>query len=152
MIVPVRLTDDLFVSRQPQPEEFAELKALGIRAVINNRTDGESGTPYPQSAEARRLAEAQGLAYAHLPVQGAQLGDPDITEGFAKLLDSLPKPILAHCGGGTRSTVLWALAAAPHKPVEDIMATAAAAGYDLTRFRELIAARAGAGGAAPDQS
>lgn len=145
MIEIKRLTPEVSVSRQPAREDFPRLKELGFRAVINNRLEGEAHGTEPDVEEEKALAEANGLAYVHLPVTGGTLTDPATIDAFALLLDTLPKPILAHCAGGTRSAVLWALANADNRPVPELLALAAAAGYDLSRFRDALAARAAAG-------
>ncbi|MBY0233507.1 MAG: TIGR01244 family phosphatase, partial [Burkholderiaceae bacterium] len=47
----------------------------------------------------------------HLPVQGGYQS-PEEIEAFRALLDSLPKPILAFCRSGARSSRLFAAASA----------------------------------------
>lgn len=149
MLKIARLAPELSVSPQPSADDFAAIKAQGFASVINNRTEGEDGN-HPGPAEEKAIAESHGLAYAHLPVRGAELTEPGKAEEFARLIESLPKPILAHCGGGTRSAVLWALANAGAKSgaksAADILATTAAAGYDLTKFKDAIEQRAAARG------
>ena len=89
----------------------ADIDALaqaGIQTIINNRPDGEDPGQLP-AAEARRLAEAHGIAYHHIPVTAASLSRADI-DAFAAVLGSAPQPVVAHCRSGTRSTLLWALA------------------------------------------
>jgi len=56
-------------------------------------------------------------------------------EAFAQALTTLPAPVLAFCRTGTRSTMLWALAAARSQPLEDVLRTAIRAGYDLNALR-----------------
>jgi uncharacterized protein (TIGR01244 family) len=54
--------------------------------------------------------------------------------------DALPKPILAYCKTGTRSTTLWSLSeAARGRPLPDVLASAKAAGYDMTEVVRRIA-------------
>ena len=51
----------------------ADIEALadaGVRTIVNNRPDGEDPGQLP-AAEARRLAEAHGIAYHHIPVTAA---------------------------------------------------------------------------------
>ena len=84
------------------------LAAAGVRTIINNRPDNEDPGQLP-AAEARRLAEAHGIAYHHIPVTAASLSRADV-DAFAATLRSAPQPVVAHCRSGTRSTLLWALA------------------------------------------
>ena len=88
----------------------ADIDALaqaGVRTIINNRPDGEDQGQL-QAAEARRIAEAHGLAYHHIPITAATLSRADV-DAFAATLRDAPAPVVAHCRSGTRSTLLWAL-------------------------------------------
>ncbi len=79
----------------------------GVRTIVNNRPDDED--PGQLSAtEARRIAEAQGIAYHHIPITAASLSRADV-DAFAAVLAAAEQPIVAHCRSGTRSTLLWAL-------------------------------------------
>jgi sulfide:quinone oxidoreductase len=89
----------------------ADIDALageGVRTIINNRPDGEDPGQLP-AAEARRFAEAHGIAYHHIPITAATLSRADV-DAFAAALRDAPAPIVAHCRSGTRSALLWALA------------------------------------------
>ena len=88
----------------------ADIEALartGVRTIVNNRPDGEDPGQL-SAAEARRLAEALGLAYHHIPVTAATLSRADV-DAFAAVLREAATPVVAHCRSGTRSTLLWAL-------------------------------------------
>ena len=51
-------------------------------------------------------------------------------------------PVLAYCASGTRCTVIWSLArAAEGVPADDILQTAAEAGYDLSGLRPRLEQR-----------
>ncbi len=65
-------------------------------------------TPLLPAAEARRIAEAHGLAYHHIPITAATLSRANV-DAFAAALRDAPAPVVAHCRSGTRSTLLWAL-------------------------------------------
>jgi uncharacterized protein (TIGR01244 family) len=83
------------------------LAAAGVRTIINNRPDGEDPGQLP-AVEARRIAEAHGIAYHHIPITAATLSRADV-DAFATALRSGPAPVVAHCRSGTRSALLWAL-------------------------------------------
>jgi len=100
------LTPEFAVSPQLSPEAMAEAAAAGFRSVINNRPDLEGGPDQPRSADMGAAAEAAGLRYAHLPVNGAYQS-PEEIEAFRQLLDTLPRPILAFCRSGGRCTKLY---------------------------------------------
>ena len=88
--------------------DIEALARAGVRTIVNNRPDDEDPGQLP-AAEARRLAEAHGIAYHHIPVTAASLSRADV-DAFAAVLGSAPQPVVAHCRSGTRSALLWALA------------------------------------------
>src|SRR4029079_18904965 len=90
--------------------ERADIEALadaGVRTIVNNRPDGEDPGQLP-AEEARRLAEARGIAYHHIPVTAATLTAGDV-DAMAAVLGAAERPMVLHCRSGTRSTLLWAL-------------------------------------------
>jgi uncharacterized protein (TIGR01244 family) len=126
-----QLTDQLSVADQISPDDFAGLAAAGFRSIVNNRPDGE-GEHQPANAVLAAAAERHGLAYRYLPVISGQLSDRDAND-FADALRHMPAPVLAFCRTGTRSSSLWALQA--DGSVDTILATARAAGYDLSALQ-----------------
>ena len=77
------------------------LAAAGVRTIINNRPDGEDPGQLA-AAEARRIAEAHGIAYHHIPITAATLSRADV-DAFAAALRDAPAPVVAHCRSGVRS-------------------------------------------------
>ena len=108
--LPLRqIADDVFVAPQLDPAAMAELARLGFKSVVNNRPDFEHGPNQPTSAAIEAAALAAGLQYRHLPVDGGYQSPEQVAE-FAKLLQELPRPLLAFCRSGARSTRLFMLA------------------------------------------
>lgn len=103
------LTPDFCVAPQLAPEAMAAVAAAGFKSVVNNRPDFEGGPDQPTSEQVRQAAEAAGLAYRFLPVQGGYQSPEEIA-AFRALLDELPQPVLAFCRSGARSTKLFAAA------------------------------------------
>ncbi|MBN8926714.1 MAG: TIGR01244 family protein [Rhodospirillales bacterium 69-11] len=128
-----RLTPALSVAPQVSAEDLGGLSALGFRAIINNRPDGEA-EGQPPSALLEATARRLGLAYRHIPVVSGKVTDADV-QAFAAALQELRGPVLAFCRTGTRSTTLWALSQAPHLDPAAILAAAKDAGYDLSGLR-----------------
>ncbi len=123
-------------------DHIEALAAAGIKVIINNRPDGEDPGQVP-AAEARRLAEARGMAYHHIPFVAATLGRDEV-DAFAAALRDAPGPVVAHCRSGTRSTLVWALTRL--REGEDpaaLVALAARNGVDISAL-PAIAARLGA--------
>jgi uncharacterized protein (TIGR01244 family) len=107
MNLPVRpVAPDVCVAPQLTPEAMAEAARLGFRSVINNRPDFEHGPDQPTNASIEAAARAAGLEYRFLPVAGGYQSPEEIA-AFAVLLAELPRPILAFCRSGARSTRLF---------------------------------------------
>lgn len=102
-------TNQFGTTGQIQPEDLQEIAAQGYKSVINNRPDGEGGDAQPTSHDIEAAALKAGLAYAYLPVVSGQLTKLQVEE-MAKILETMPKPILAFCRSGARSTNLYMFA------------------------------------------
>ena len=105
------LSADVSVAPQLDASAMAQLAQAGFKSVINNRPDFEGGPSQPTSAQIEAAALAAGLQYVHLPVAGAYQSPEEIAR-FGELLQSLPKPLLAFCRSGARSTRLYQAASA----------------------------------------
>jgi sulfide:quinone oxidoreductase len=99
----------LSVSDQLVPTDMAAVAAAGFRSIICNRPDGEAADQ-PSFAVIEAAAEKAGLVAAYLPVTTQTL-DADNGAAFGMLMAQLPKPVLAYCRSGARSTSLAELAA-----------------------------------------
>lgn len=110
---------------------MARAAEAGFTALVNNRPDAETSDQPPGSA-IEAAARAAGMAYAAIPVTHGGFSMEQI-EGMARALGEAKGPVLAFCRSGTRSTMLWALAEAHGGgDPQEIVATAAAAGYDVS--------------------
>jgi sulfide:quinone oxidoreductase len=128
------LSPNVSVSPQIAPADVASLaEAHGFRSLICNRPDGEEGGQPAWSEVAAAGLEA-GLETAHIPVSGKDFR-PEIVESFAAALETMPKPVLAYCRTGTRSTILWALSNNGSLTADERIRTGARAGYDLEPWR-----------------
>ena len=101
-----QLSPDVCVTGQLDPAAMAWAARAGFKSVVNNRPDFEGGPDQPTSATVQAAAEAAGLRYAHLPVSPSVQTPQEIAR-FAELLTELPKPMLAFCRSGARSTRLF---------------------------------------------
>ncbi|WP_411392626.1 TIGR01244 family sulfur transferase [Pseudomonas sp. MPB23] len=124
-----RLAPALSVSEQIFPSQLAELKAEGFRAIVCNRPDGE-GSDQPLFAEIKRAADAVGIEAHYLPAESGKVTDEQGV-AFGKLLETLPKPVLAYCRSGMRSTTMWALSQAGQHDLPHIVESAKKAGFDM---------------------
>ena len=124
------LTPMVSVAPQISPDDCALAAAQGFVAIVNNRPDGEQAGQ-PDSAVMRTAAEAAGLRYTAIPIDHTGFAMPQVVAMAAVL--QAGGPVLAFCRSGTRSTNLWALAAASLGEDPDaIVAAAAGGGYDVS--------------------
>jgi uncharacterized protein (TIGR01244 family) len=100
-----RLSKEITASPQVSLAELDALKQQGYRALICNRPDNE-GPGQPSFAQIERAARDVGLQARHLPVEPGKATPADAAM-FLKLMDELPKPIMAFCRTGMRSAALW---------------------------------------------
>ena len=101
-----QLSPDVCVAGQLDVAAMEWAAKAGFRSVINNRPDFEGGPDQPTSSTIEAAAQRAGLRYAHLPV-APSLQTPAEVEQFARLMDEMPKPILAFCRSGARSGKLF---------------------------------------------
>lgn len=98
----LRVDEEFCTGGQPRLEHLAQLKAEGVKAVINLRRPSEHRAE-EEEAEAKRL----GLRYFNIPVAFAEPKDEQADE-FLKLTDD-PKnrPAFVHCTGAIRVGAFW---------------------------------------------
>lgn len=123
------LTDELSVSPQIVSADLQAVAEAGFRSVICNRPDGE-GSDQPVFSEIELAAKAQGLQVRYLPAESGKVTDEQ-GAAFGALMAELPKPVLAFCRTGMRSTTMWALSQAGQMPLPQIIERASRAGFDL---------------------
>ena len=135
-----RLTDNFAVSPQIEPGDIAEIVAEGFQSVICNRPDAEVGTDL-SAATIRSAVESAGLQWRENVIIGGAMTLENI-DLQGQLENELPGPVLAYCRSGTRSATAWSLSRAGSEETDDIIATAAKGGYDLSPLRGQIEAMA----------
>jgi sulfide:quinone oxidoreductase len=128
-----RLTPTLSVAPQLTEADVEEAAAAGFRTIINNRPDGES-PDQPPSDSLAAAASRLGLQYRHIPVVSGEIS-PEHIAAFRTALAEATGPALAFCRSGTRSTTLWALSEAGRLAPDEILKSAADAGYGLEHLR-----------------
>ena len=132
-----QLTENVLVSPQLALKDVTAAAAAGVALIVNNRPDGEEPSA-PQGDEIAAAAAAAGLNYVAIPIGHSGFSEPQV-DAMIAALEQAEGPILAYCRSGTRSTFLWALAAAKQGEAPDTIARAAAqAGYDISPIRAMI--------------
>ena len=131
------LNENIHVSPQLTLDDVATAAAEGVVMIVNNRPDGEEPSA-PQGEDIAAAAAAAGLNYVAIPIGHSGFSEPQV-DAMITALEQAEGPILAYCRSGTRSTLLWALAAAKQGVAPDAIArTAAQAGYDVSPIRPMI--------------
>ncbi len=123
------LTGEISVSPQILASDINAIKEAGFRSIICNRPDDE-GADQPEFSEIEREAQNAGLQIRYLPAVSGKVTDEQGV-AFGALMAELPKPVLAFCRTGMRSTTMWALSQSGAMPLPQIIEVAAKAGYDL---------------------
>lgn len=98
----VHVMDGLYLAGQPSEEDFAQIRAAGIRTIVNLRGVGEV-TEFDEET----VATDAGLDYVHLPFQGAGALTAEIFDRTRELLNSDRGPIFLHCGSANRVGAVW---------------------------------------------
>jgi len=123
------LTTELSVAPQVTTADLRAIAEAGFRSIVCNRPDGE-GADQPGYREIALAAAGQGLEARFLPAESGKVTDEQ-GRAFGALMRELPKPVLAYCRTGMRSTTMWALSQAGELPLPQIIERAAKAGYEL---------------------
>ena len=132
------LTPDYAVSPQITPEDLPAIKAAGYTVVINNRPDPEIPGELHDHV-IRAAAEALGLTFITNPVIGGAWTMKNV-EAQRAAMDAATGPVFAYCQSGNRCSIIWAMAEARNRPVEDLVGIPARFGYQLDHLRPRIAA------------
>ncbi len=111
----VHLTPSFAVSPQLGAEDVMEVAALGFRAIVAVRPDGEDATG-AHAATVEKLARALGLSFRYAPASAHDLMETETVSRFEAAVAGLEGPVLAYCKSGTRAAIVWALAAARYHP------------------------------------
>jgi protein tyrosine phosphatase (PTP) superfamily phosphohydrolase (DUF442 family) len=98
----LRVNEEFCTGGQPRLEHLAQLKAEGVKAVINLRRPTEHRAE-EEEEEAKRL----GLRYFNIPVAFGEPKDEQADE-FLKLTDDpANRPAFVHCTGAIRVGAFW---------------------------------------------
>lgn len=104
----ITVSPTLAVSSQIVPQQVEAFANSGFKSIICNMPDGECGSSQPNFDQIATAASAVGMQAAYLPIASWKAGAAEAA-AFRRLLDSLPKPIVAFCRSGNRSAVLWSM-------------------------------------------
>lgn len=100
-----QLSDELSVCGQIEPTDMAAIASKGFRSIICNRPGGEE-PDQPDWQSIATAAASLGLEAQYIPV-GGEIAVADQSGLFAHAMSDMPKPILAFCRTGNRSSQLF---------------------------------------------
>lgn len=137
-----RLANDVWVTEQVAPDSFADIKARRFESIIDLRPDGEE-PGQPSSETIAKVAQANGLAFAYVPVTHGDIPSQSV-DALGQSLALIHRPVLLYCRSGKRAARTWALAEASRVDGLDAAAIKAAvqsAGQSADDLSESIDAR-----------
>jgi protein tyrosine phosphatase (PTP) superfamily phosphohydrolase (DUF442 family) len=92
-----KVNDHYYRGSQPNQEEFAQLKRLGIKTVIDLRKDSKR--------EAPEWVRSLGMQYFSIPLKASTAATEEQTSYFLSLVnDPANWPVYVHCKGGRHRT------------------------------------------------
>ncbi|MFN0084516.1 MAG: fused DSP-PTPase phosphatase/NAD kinase-like protein [Blastocatellia bacterium] len=92
-----KVTDFYFRGAQPEPEQYSQLAALGVRTVIDLRDDPKEF--------AKEKAELAGMKYLNLPMSDKRYPSADAADRFLQVVNRRENwPVFVHCAGGRHRT------------------------------------------------
>ena len=93
-----RVDTNLYRGAQPKGRDFADLRALGVKTIVNLTSDDAD------PAE-RGMAEAAGLTYVHIPMTTHTVPtSAQLTQFLSLVKDAAGAPVYVHCVGGRHRT------------------------------------------------
>jgi sulfide:quinone oxidoreductase len=135
------ITEAFAVAPSLRGEDYAAAAKLGFRTVVSFLPDGEVAGAL-SSANARRAADASGLAFVFIPAAKFDLFTDGVVGATATALAGAEWPVLATCSSGQRAAICWAAATARTAPVASILKRLEIAGFDLAFLRDDLDAQA----------
>lgn len=91
-----RVSPELYRGAQPTAAGMAQLRALGVRTVVNLRAN-HSDTD---------MLKGTGLRYVAIPVTAVGIGDDDVARFLRVAADPAAQPVFVHCQHGADRTGL----------------------------------------------
>jgi uncharacterized protein (TIGR01244 family) len=98
----LQVTPEFCTGGQPRPEQFAALKASGVKAVLNLRPPTEHRAEEEQAA-----VQKAGLKYFNIPVVYTAPTDAEVDEFLRLTDDQANRPMFIHCAAAVRAGAFW---------------------------------------------
>jgi protein tyrosine/serine phosphatase len=93
-----RVDGSLYRGSQPEGRDYADLKALGVKTIVNLTSDDADPNE-------KAMAEAAGLAYVQIPMTTHTTPtQAQLTQFLTLVNDPASAPVYVHCVGGRHRT------------------------------------------------
>lgn len=134
-----QITENLWVSPQPDVDDFGRYGDDGFDALINARPDGEDADQ-PGTAKEKDAARRAGMDYTFIPVTGPSITEADV-RAFQKASADAQGRVLAHCKSGTRALLLHVIGEVLDGKMNqsDVVAFGRQHGFDLSAAEKWLA-------------
>jgi protein tyrosine/serine phosphatase len=91
------VNENLYRGAQPKERDYADLAAMGVKAVIDLQRDS--------STSEQALVEAQGMKFFRIPMSDRSSPNAEQAALFLKIVnDPSHQPVFVHCAGGRHRT------------------------------------------------
>ena len=98
----LQVTPEFCTGGQPRVEHFAQLKADGVKSVLNLRTPGEH-----RAEEEEAAVREAGLAYFNIPFVYSAPTEAQVDEFLRLTDDPANRPMFIHCTAAIRVGAFW---------------------------------------------
>ena len=121
-------------TEQLTTQQLQQAANEGYRSILNLRSSEEEGFLEDEGEQAK----AAGLNYVNVSVKPDNINE-DLADRVLQQIDSLPKPLLAHCKSGLRSGAfsLMYLAIKEGMSAEEAMDKGKAMGFDCDKSPQM---------------
>lgn len=121
-------------TEQLTAQQLRQAATEGYKSILNLRSPEEEGFLDDEGEQAK----AEGLDYVNIPVKPDNINE-DLADRVLQQIDSLPKPLLAHCKSGLRSGAfsLMYLATKEGMSAEEAMDKGKAMGFDCDKSPQM---------------
>jgi uncharacterized protein (TIGR01244 family) len=98
---------DFFLAGQPAKETLDSLYSVGVKMVINIRTEEEMASHNLEAYDEGEYIRDMGMEYMHIPVGGTAGFTPEAITAINSAITKTRGKVLIHCRTAGRATLTW---------------------------------------------
>ncbi len=127
------LGEKAYFGGQPKAADLKAFADLGVKTVINLRTEGEMQS---LSFDEEKAVTDAGMKYIQVPLDQGEITDEQIQTLLATIDEANKEKFLIHCGSSNRVGYAWSLFSGKKlgKPVDEAIAEGKAAGMQSSQL------------------